>query len=553
MSEQTEVKELRRRVAELEKGEAERKRAEEALQRQKDLAQTYLEIAQVMMVVIDADEKISLINRKCCENLGCQEEDIIGKNWFDTFIPERMRNEVRGIFVKLMAGDIEPGECFENSILTKTGEERIIAWHNAVFTDDTGNISGTLSSGEDITERKRAEEELRESEERFRSLYSAMTEGVCLHEVIFDESVKAVDYRILDVNPSYEAITGIKRADAVGNKASQVYGSGEPPCIDIYAKVAASGEPTFFETYFPPMDKYFSISVFSPGKGKFATVFLDITERKQIELELERHRQHLETLVSERTKELELANIQLKEADRLKTIFLASMSHELRTPLNSIIGFTGILLQGLAGDLNEEQKKQLSMVKNSASHLLGLINDILDISKIEAGKVDLTLEEFKLDDMIKEVAGSFTTVVSDKGLKFETDVPEGITLSNDKRRVKQVLMNLAGNAIKFTEKGKVKVAAVILEKDKVQIYISDTGIGIKQEDMGKLFEPFQQIDASLTKKYEGTGLGLHLTKKLLALLGGDIWVKSEYGKGSEFTFSLPLRLEEARNAKSANN
>jgi signal transduction histidine kinase len=199
----------------------------------------------------------------------------------------------------------------------------------------------------------------------------------------------------------------------------------------------------------------------------------------------------------------------------------------------------------MSGEVNERQREHLTVVKKNANHLLSLINDILDISKIEAGKVDLSLEEFSLDDLVREVFETLSPTANQKGLELLTEVPEGITLFSDRRRVKQVLVNLGGNAVKFTDQGSVKIAARVPGDDNLEIRVIDAGIGIKKEDMDKLFVPFQQIDGSLTKRHEGTGLGLHLTKKLTDLLGGDISAKSEYGRGSEFTFTMPLRYEEA--------
>ncbi len=259
----------------------------------------------------------------------------------------------------------------------------------------------------------------------------------------------------------------------------------------------------------------------------------EVTVRKQAENDVKKY-----------AEQLEQGNIRLQELDRLKSVFLASTSHELRTPRNSIIGFTGIILQGMSGEVNEEQRKQLTMVKNSASHLLSLINDVLDISKIEAGKVELSLEEFSFDGAVREVVENFSPTASEKGLEFMAEVPEGITLFSDRRRVKQVLLNLVSNAVKFTDQGSVKITARVPEDDNLEIRVIDMGIGIKTEDMKKLFLPFQQIDVSLTKKHEGTGLGLYHAKKLAVLLAGDISAKSEYGKGSEFTFTIPIRYEE---------
>ncbi len=251
----------------------------------------------------------------------------------------------------------------------------------------------------------------------------------------------------------------------------------------------------------------------------------------------------VEELIKTKTKleYLLQVNIKLKELDQLKSIFLASMSNELRTPLNSIIGFTGWLLMGMEGDLNEKQTKQLIAVKSSAAHLLDLINDILDISKIEAGKVDFIIEEFDIVEVVNEVVTSVLPLIKDKNLKLTQNVPEGILISSDKRRIKQVLMNLTSNAIKFTDQGNIKIEGKLLNNDTtLQVSVSDSGIGIKEEDMDKLFQSFQQIDMSSTKSYEGTGLGLYLCKKILDLLHGNVSVTSQFGAGSEFKFTLPL-------------
>ncbi|WNM59177.1 sensor histidine kinase [Candidatus Nitrospira allomarina] len=277
----------------------------------------------------------------------------------------------------------------------------------------------------------------------------------------------------------------------------------------------------------------------------------EIDERKRTQEELQKYQEQLEALVKERTRdleaktgELEQANIYLQRANRHKSVFLASMSHELRTPLNSIIGFTGIMLKGMAGEITEEQRKQLGMVKNSANHLLTLINDVLDVSKIEAGKIDFSLEEFGIDELVTETKESVSPAAQTKGLEILTNVPEDITIFSDKRRTKQVLLNLCSNAVKFTDHGTIEVAAKALNDEKVEITVRDTGIGIKGEDMHELFEPFQQVGVSITKRQEGTGLGLYLTKKLVNLLRGEVWAKSRYGEGSEFTVVLPLRYKE---------
>lgn len=255
---------------------------------------------------------------------------------------------------------------------------------------------------------------------------------------------------------------------------------------------------------------------------------------------LERVRDELEERVVERTKELEIARDAAQSADRLKSAFLATMSHELRTPLNSVIGFSGILLQRLAGPLNDEQVKQLKIVSRSAKHLLALITDVLDLSKIEAGQMKVFMKPFNLRDSIHKTMATVRLEADRKGLALECDVRSEVgQMTGDQRRVEQVLINLLANAVKFTEEGHVRVEVSATAQD-VSIRIKDTGPGIDAKFMDMLFLPFSQIDNGLDRKYEGTGLGLSTSKGLVELMGGRIWVESEPGVGSTFGFSLPL-------------
>lgn len=256
--------------------------------------------------------------------------------------------------------------------------------------------------------------------------------------------------------------------------------------------------------------------------------------------ELQAVNREMECRIQKRTAELAQAMELAQAADELKSAFLATMSHELRTPLNSIIGFTGILLQGLAGPLNEEQKKQMGMVQNSARHLLALINDVLDISKIEAGQLDLFFEPFHLPTSIGNTIELVRPIAERKGLEvmveIDGDVAEAVS---DRRRFEQVLLNLAGNAVKFTEKGYIKVSCALNGAFCV-LSVEDSGIGIEKEDIPGLFKPFHQIDTGLSRKHEGTGLGLSICSRLMEMMGGSIRAQSEPGKGSIFTILFPL-------------
>jgi len=250
----------------------------------------------------------------------------------------------------------------------------------------------------------------------------------------------------------------------------------------------------------------------------------------------------LDKKVKESTEELRKTNIDLERANRLKSEFLATMSHELRTPLNAIIGFAEVLRDEIIGSMNKEQKEYITDIHSSGVHLLQMINSVLDLSKIEAGKLELYYETFHVNDALKEILETITGFAEKKGILIRTHIEKNLPqLTADKTKFKQIMFNLLSNAVKFTNNnGRITIHASSKNQE-IQVEVIDTGIGIKPEDTEKIFDAFRQADASLARDYEGTGLGLTLTKRLVGLHGGKIWVKSVYGKGSIFAFTLPLQ------------
>jgi signal transduction histidine kinase len=237
-------------------------------------------------------------------------------------------------------------------------------------------------------------------------------------------------------------------------------------------------------------------------------------------------------------------NAELERASRAKSDFLASMSHELRTPLNAILGFTEMMKDDVYGEVPPELREPIADIHTCGRQLLGLINDVLDLSKIEAGRMELALGEFSVDDVVNTVKFSLRSLAAEKSLDFVTSTPPDAPLClGDGKRITQCLTNLAGNALKFTREGRVEIR-VELEHEAFLFAVADTGIGIPADQLADIFEEFRQVDATITREFGGTGLGLPITKKFVELHGGRIWVESQPGKGSTFFFTIPVRAEQ---------
>jgi len=237
---------------------------------------------------------------------------------------------------------------------------------------------------------------------------------------------------------------------------------------------------------------------------------------------------------------------QLAEASQHKSQFLANMSHELRTPLNAILGYTELIADGIYGETPEKMRDVLKRIESNGRHLLGLINDVLDLSKIEAGQLTLTLTDYSLKDVVNGVFSAVEPLAVEKKLSFKVEIAPSLPAGRgDERRLTQVLLNLVGNAIKFTDKGEVAIKASA-GNGAFTVAVRDTGPGISPADQGKLFQEFQQADNSVTKKKGGTGLGLAISKRIIEMHGGKIWVESQTGRGSTFSFTLPVRAEQQK-------
>jgi len=344
-------------------------------------------------------------------------------------------------------------------------------------------------------ERSRAELALAESKDRLKQFFQASYEGIFFHD----------QGKILDVNPGITTIAGYEPVEVIDHNLLEFV---DPEVRQQLAEKMQDKERTPFETQLIHKNGH---SV--PVEIKARTMELsgheirvvaiqDITERKQARKALQQAYDVLEEKVAERTADLQAANIKLKELDRLKSMFIASISHELRTPLNSIIGFSSMMKRESYGELNDKYKDYTSRINNSGQHLLSLITDIIDISKIESGRIDLELSEFEISSMVNEAIENIRRQAEAKSLIINVTVPDNIVMHSDKRRLFQCLLNILSNAMKYSEKGCISLT-VEQQAEEIKFSVQDTGIGIAEEDLPRLFEAFERMESNLRVKAGG--------------------------------------------------
>jgi PAS domain S-box-containing protein len=563
------------------------------LQASEALFQVITDNVEDLLTVNDIDGRWRYVSASCARYLG-PPEDLLGQDCFSYIHPED-RESVKRIFRSVVLTGVAQPVRYRLRALD--GVECIIESKGSVVRGADGKVREVVVVSRDITEELRAQQTQQEIFDRFERQNIAIAEHAKSNEMLGDDPVAAYR-RVTETSADTLAVERVSIwffAENLGSircvdqfeQSTGRHTSGAELQSHEYPKyfaalaegrtIASDNSQTdprtseFTVEYLrplgitsmldaplrqagrlvgvichehvgPPREWTPDEEAFAASMADLLSLSLEVWGHRLTEAALSDARDSLEAKVEQRTRELAEANAQLLELDRLKSEFIATMSHELRTPLNSIIGFTGILRQRMAGPLNDEQDKQLGMVYRAARHLLGLINDILDLSRIESGRMELQLERFRVSDVAREVVEQLRPLATPKGLDLHvTFASSELEICSDRKKCVQVLLNLAANAVKFTARGHVGIE-VRTADGRVEIAVKDSGIGIKPEHLPNLFQAFRQVDGTAKRVYEGTGLGLYLCKKLAALLGGEIRAESTFGVGSCFTVSLPREM-----------
>jgi PAS domain S-box-containing protein len=441
---------------------------------------------------------------------------------------------------------IEQAETRTDEANTRTEEANTRTDQANTRTDEANTRTEEANTRTDQANTRTDEAEARNvqailaSERRYRRLFETAQDGILI--------LDADTGQVVDANPFMKDLLGYSQEEFLGRKLWEIGPfKGSAASKIAFAELQLKDRIRYEALPLETKDgrrvevEFISNAFLADKKQLIQCNIRDITERKRAEEEIRSLNAGLEQRVAERTIELQSAKEQAESADRMKSAFLANMSHELRTPLNGIIGFSEFLIDGKTGALTAKQTEYVTDIFNSGRHLLQLINDVLDLAKVEAGKIDLHPETFSVGEAIKAVCSAVEPMAQRKKLaisiKVESSADE-VTL--DKQKLKQVLFNLLSNAVKFTEDGgSVNIIGNLYDESRLRLQVQDSGIGIKPEDLDKLFIEFRQLDSGPARRHQGTGLGLALTKRIVEFQGGTIEVESKPGKGSTFTVILP--------------
>lgn len=482
------------------------------------------ENAPDMMAVVDlVSSNILECNQTLADVIGRSKEEIVGNSFLELYASESIdaAQQTSQAFV-------ETGEVIrqERTLRRADGSTIDVLLQATPMRDETGKIVASRSTWRDVTKQKEAERALASQEALYRTLIEAAPQIIWVADA---------DGQVALLNKAWHEFSGRTDAESLGTRwAEALHPEDLPDVLAKWERAYNHGETYSGECRFQAKDGSYETFIFigtpvRDDSGKIINwvgINTNIADRVQAEIALQEAKDAAEY------------------ANRAKSEFLATMSHELRTPLNAIIGFSEILRDEILGAINDEQKELILDVHTSGNHLLSMINDILDLSKIEAGKMDLQLETFSVKEAVTEVNTIVNALANRKQIQLSLELNQDVWIEADKIKFKQILYNLLSNAVKFTdERGKITTKFEV-SGSALLGSVTDTGVGISAQDRAKLFQPFTQLDASSTRAHSGTGLGLALTNRLIQLHGGKIWVDSAIDEGSTFSFTFPLHQQE---------
>lgn len=511
--------------------------ARAALEHQLELRTKALDASTAGITIADVnqpDMPLIYINRAFQNMTGYSVEETLGKNCRFLQADDRDQPSLNTLRAALKAGK----SCVVT--LRNYRKDGTLFWNELIMSpvvDAAGKLTHYLGIQNDITARVQAEERV----QMYVNLVNHMSAGMFVYQV--EDPADDSRIRLIAANPAAAAQLGVKTLNPMlGKLIDEAFPMlRERGLPALYLSVAQHKRLYTFE-YAGPLDDgspaVMNVQVFPLPGDCVGVIFEDITHRKQIEEQL---RQQNEALVASNTA-IERARAAAEDSTRLKSQFLATMSHELRTPLNAIIGYTEIQLAGMTGDLNQEQTDYQQRVLANATHLLRLINDVLDLSKIEAGRVEIQRRPFHLHNWIADIVRQNEALAQAKQLSLTVQIDPRLPqqIIGDAARLAQIAVNLLSNAIKFTEQGGVRIDLQLRAGGTWALVVADTGVGIPSHALEYIFDEFRQVDGSFQRQHSGTGLGLAIVRKLSLLMGGNVRVQSEVGKGSTFTVILPL-------------